>query len=227
MPKDGQSDLPERVVTANMLVAYNLTFFRKAAGMTQEEFGERMGGWTKVAVSAAERSWDGKRVRQFDAGLIADIAAVLDIPLPALFLPPADDGESYRYTLCSEHDPDTRMTMADFFPYVLSEPPHPETPALQAYQDRLVRATNAYLESEAAEELAERAKGLATAEQIALALSDARTNRRRLRKIGNDLMQVIVDAATDNDLLQTILAKALEDRGIATDDDAAESEQQP
>jgi hypothetical protein len=40
-------------------------------------------GWAKVAVSAAERSWDGKRVRKFDADEIVAIATVLGVPVSA------------------------------------------------------------------------------------------------------------------------------------------------
>lgn len=71
----------------NQVIAWNMAYFRKSAKMTQEQLGEWL-GWTNVAVSAAERSWDGKRVRKFDADEITAIAEVLDVPVAALFLPP-------------------------------------------------------------------------------------------------------------------------------------------
>ena len=188
-----------------MLVAYNLAFFRKAAGLTQEEFGEHIGGWSKVAVSAAERSWDGKRVRQFDADLVADIAAVLGIPISAMYLPPEDDGITHRYLLYSERSVDEPLTMQAFFNYVMSDPLPDETPALRAYDERLALAVSNYLDSDAAEELARRMKELATEQQFAAALVDARRNRSILEEFG----EAIEDVIADNDLLQDALTRAL------------------
>jgi transcriptional regulator with XRE-family HTH domain len=188
-----------------MLVAYNLAFFRKAARLTQEELGEALGGWTKVAVSAAERSWDGKRIRQFDADLIADIATQLGVPIAAMFLPPADDGIRYRYRIFSEHEPGEQLTMRDIFPFVMSDPPPADTPVLRAYEERFVSAVGRYLDSEAAEELATRLKELANEQQFAQALRDARRNRAHLQGISD----VIEDALAGNDLLQDVLTRAL------------------
>lgn len=81
--------------TPNQIVAWNVAYFRKAAGWTQDEFAARLfrAGYgdapmSTAAVSAAERSSDGKRVRQFDADLIVCMARVLGVPVPAFFLPP-------------------------------------------------------------------------------------------------------------------------------------------
>ena len=85
-------------MTVNRLVAYNMAFFRKAAGLGQQEFGAPL-GWSVASVSAAERSWDGKRVKKFDADELVLIAAVLGVPLAALYLPPEDHGTAVRYVL--------------------------------------------------------------------------------------------------------------------------------
>src|SRR5260370_31560685 len=90
-PGSGATGASGRHVTINQVVAHNVTRFRKAAGLTQEELGERLGGWTKAAVSEAERTWDGKRIRQFVADTLAALATALGIPLLALFLPPDQD----------------------------------------------------------------------------------------------------------------------------------------
>src|SRR5580704_18026639 len=87
-----RAPLPERTVTVNQLVAYNMAFYRKAAGLNQEELGVRLGGWSAASVSAAERSWDSGRVKKFDADEVAGIAAALGVPVIAGFLPPEDDG---------------------------------------------------------------------------------------------------------------------------------------
>ncbi len=60
---------------------------------------QRLGGWTKIAVSAAERSWDGKRIRKFDADEIVAIGDVLGVPAIALLLPPADAGTAIDYVI--------------------------------------------------------------------------------------------------------------------------------
>jgi transcriptional regulator with XRE-family HTH domain/vacuolar-type H+-ATPase subunit H len=90
---------PQREVTVNMLVAHNMAEFRRAAGLTQRQLGERLGGWSEASVSAAERSWDGKRVREFSADQILAIARVLGIPPVALLLPPANSGTAVDYTI--------------------------------------------------------------------------------------------------------------------------------
>ena len=80
-----------------MLVSYNLARFRRAAGLTQKELGAALGGWSEASVSIAERGWDGRRIRKFDADEIARIAMVLGIPVIALLLPPEDAGTAVDY----------------------------------------------------------------------------------------------------------------------------------
>ena len=91
LPQERGADLPVRRVTVNSLVAFNLAFFRKAAELTQEELGERL-GWGNTVVSTAERSWDARRVRSFSVEDLMDIAMALGVPVAALFLPPEDHG---------------------------------------------------------------------------------------------------------------------------------------
>lgn len=155
-------ELPGRHITVNQVVAYNMAYFRKVAGLTQEELGQRLTGWTskpwsKAAVSAAERSWDGKRIRQFDADLIYGLARALSVPVSAFFLPPDIDGVKERYridpphvysedewagrpagereqfygkkTLCS--------TMHDLADFALSEPSDDDDETMLAYRSRL------------------------------------------------------------------------------------------
>lgn len=71
----------------NQAVAFNVARWRKAAGLTQQQLGERI-GWSADAVSEAERSFAGSRTRQFDADLLAGIAIALGVPVAALLLPP-------------------------------------------------------------------------------------------------------------------------------------------
>lgn len=91
-----------REITVNQVVAWNVAWLRKASGLTQEQLGERI-GWTAAQVSEAERSWNGKRVREFDAQSLAAIAVGLGVPLPMLFLPPAGEGFVFRDGTGEEH----------------------------------------------------------------------------------------------------------------------------
>lgn len=95
-------DLPEVRVTMNQVVAYNVNYFRLRRGLTQEELGQRLEAitgrpWSKATMSAVERSWDGNRIRQFDADDLVALSRALEFPVPALLLPPDDDGVRARY----------------------------------------------------------------------------------------------------------------------------------
>jgi len=128
------ADLPEQKVTINQLVGYNMAEYRRAAGLTQEELGKRLGGWTKVAVSAAERSWDGRRVRKFDADELVTLAGALDVPVVALFLLPEDAGTAKRYLLDGPGFPDlTTLLLRDILPARGGD-----SPPLAAYRKRLM-----------------------------------------------------------------------------------------
>jgi hypothetical protein len=128
------ADLPERKITANQVVAYNMAHYRWAAGLTQEELGSRLGGWTKVAVSAAERSWDGKRIRKFDADDLAALAMALGVPVAAFFLPPDDSDMTFRYVLDGPGFPD----FTTLLPQILSASDD-DSPSFRAYRNRVFR----------------------------------------------------------------------------------------
>jgi transcriptional regulator with XRE-family HTH domain/cell division septum initiation protein DivIVA len=130
--------LPVRRLTVNRLVAYNMAAFRKAAGLTQEEVGERLGGWSGASVSAAERSWDGKRVKKFDADEIVAIAFALGVPISALFLPPEDDGTAVRYMFDT---PGSRDGDLGGILLTYAYPAHGgDSPAMDAYRKRIIAA---------------------------------------------------------------------------------------
>ncbi len=129
----GNADLVERKVTINQLVGYNMAEYRRAARLTQGELGKRLGGWTKVAVSAAEHSWDGKRVRKFDADELVTLARALGVPVMALFLPPWDAGTATRYVLDGPGAPDLTTLLPD----ILSTRDD-DSPPMAAYRKRLM-----------------------------------------------------------------------------------------
>lgn len=97
-----EDDLPVRTVTMNQVVAYNIAYFRSSLSLTQEELGgrlERITGkrWSKATMSAVERSWDGNRIRSFDADDLLALSQALEVPVTALFLPPEEDGTITDY----------------------------------------------------------------------------------------------------------------------------------
>ena len=135
-PAAGRPGLPERRVTVNQLVAYNMGYFRKAAGLGQQEFGEPL-GWSVASVSAAERSWDGKRVKKFDADETVQIATVLGVPLAALFLPPEDHGTAVRYVL---HFGGKKVKDLDELLSLALPAFGGDSPAMDAYRKRVIAA---------------------------------------------------------------------------------------
>lgn len=132
--EEGPANRLGKRVTINQVVAYNLTYFRKAVGLTQEEMGRRLGDWSAASVSAAERSWDGRRIRKFDADEIVAIADALGIPVVALLLPPPA-GEGAEYTFIAEP---AWMTADDLVQQVITDY-QGETPAMAAFMDRLMK----------------------------------------------------------------------------------------
>lgn len=85
--------------------------------MTQEQVGEileELTGrpWSKATLSAIERSWDGKRIRRFDADELLVLSAALRVPLPGLLLPPEDDLTAIRYEIGPEGGDDDERAAA-------------------------------------------------------------------------------------------------------------------
>jgi transcriptional regulator with XRE-family HTH domain len=129
--------LRERRVSISQVVAFNVAWFRKRAGLTQEEMGQRLGGWSAASVSAAERSWDGKRVRQFDADEIIAIAAVLGVPAIALLLPPPDAGTAIEYGFVATSAPVPPIDTAGLLAHLLPRYGQAGSPMMEAFQERV------------------------------------------------------------------------------------------
>jgi hypothetical protein len=80
-------------LSPNQVVAYNLAQARLLRGWTQDQAADALEPhigtrWSKATFSAAERSMDGERVRQFDADEIVAFARTFDLPVSWFFLPP-------------------------------------------------------------------------------------------------------------------------------------------
>lgn len=99
--------------TANQLVAYNLAKARQLRGWTQEEAARELAKyqegaeWSKVTWSAAERSVDGKRIRQFTADDLLAFSQAFHLPLTWWLMPPgSDEAEDVTISgLVEVHDP--------------------------------------------------------------------------------------------------------------------------
>lgn len=133
-PAERAGSLPARRVTINQLIGYNVTFLRRAAGLTQDALGKRL-GWSGSSVSAAERSWEGVRVRKFDADEIVKIAAALGVPVLALLLPPPDAGTAVDYSF--DFGAGAAVGVAELLANVAPSYGR-ETPALAAFRERLI-----------------------------------------------------------------------------------------
>ena len=97
-------------LTANQLVAYNLARIRKVRGLSQDQAADLLepylgARWSKAVYSAAERSYDGKRVRQFTADNLVAMSKAFGVPVLYFFLPPKTEDRGSAAALSSgEHD---------------------------------------------------------------------------------------------------------------------------
>lgn len=83
------------MLTTNQVIAQNLLNARRLRSWTQDEAAERMEPflgvrWSRATFSLAERSIDGRRVRQFTADEIMAFALAFDLPILWFFLPPTE-----------------------------------------------------------------------------------------------------------------------------------------
>lgn len=191
----GYTDLPGEHVTVNQIVAWNLAYWRKIAGLTQDQLGERL-GWSKVVVSAAERSVDGKRIRNFTADDLVNIADALDLPVSALMMPPDDDGNDRRY-IFHLRNMDICHNMYDLLGYAISDPAPDDTEVMKRYRERYVAAINFYFGT-GPEEDVRYVEDLTTEERIVDRLARLRGQYDALR-----------DILGDNDKTQEVLSTRL------------------
>jgi hypothetical protein len=91
-------DESREVLTPGQVVAYNLSRARALRGWTQEQTVTRLEPhlgirWSNVVLSAAERSYSGKRIRHFTADEIVAFAQTFGLPVVWFFLPPGADAD--------------------------------------------------------------------------------------------------------------------------------------
>jgi transcriptional regulator with XRE-family HTH domain len=136
----GTCALP-RHVTVNQVVAWNIAWLRREAGLTQLELAARL-GWPQNKISEAERSWSGKRTREFDAHTLVGLAVALGVPVPAFLLPPSGDGtEGYVIRLPGQA---VDLDMAGLLAVSLTDTDS-KSDAMASYRRRLLAAVGNYL----------------------------------------------------------------------------------
>lgn len=197
--RSAQSPLPVREITVNQVIAWNLAWYRRQAGLKQADLGKRI-GWTGSAVSEAERSWDGKRTREFDAHTIVTLAAALDLPVIALFLPPMDDGTDVRFAVTVTDGGDgEKWDMGDLMALVMPDS-HVDTPVMAKYRMRLSFDIERYMDTGWAEDAARWLRPLEPRE-----VREARVKRLRAQQY------TLTDAAAELGELADQISAGLED----------------
>ena len=93
VPRRSKTDPRYEGMTANQVVAYNLTRARQLRGWTQTQATEALEPhlgmrWSGASVSQAERSVAGKFIRNFNADEIVAFAQAFELPVTWFFLPP-------------------------------------------------------------------------------------------------------------------------------------------
>jgi transcriptional regulator with XRE-family HTH domain len=122
-------------MTPNDVVSLNMAHYRQVAGLSQTQLASKL-GWIKQVVSTAERTWEGRRKRNFTADDLAELAAFFRIPVGALFVPL----------------PGTTVSVP------VPAMPDPEGPVTDAYRKRLAEAGLSGAEVAGADELSRQAE---------------------------------------------------------------------
>jgi transcriptional regulator with XRE-family HTH domain len=178
---------PPRRITPNQLVAFNMRRWRKAAGLTQADLGEALDREPRE-ISARERSWDeGARPREFNADDLLALAAALDVPLAAFFLPPDDEGDGAHYLLEMPSPALQGRGMGSVFGYLWPDAGQADTPVMNAYRETLTAAVRAYLDPARGEEIVRYLDEMTEREQADEMLGRLAEQRAALRSVLSDL----------------------------------------
>lgn len=199
-----QGQPPGQYVTIDQVVAWNLAWYRNQAGLTQQELAELV-GTSKGAISEMERSWNGKRPREFKAQFLASAAAKLGIPLMALYLPPFDEDDEdeakdsrYWFT-ASDGQCGDPLGMKDLL--ILTMPDNDDrTAVMDAYRYRLRLQVDRLLDSGWAEDVARW-------QQVREDRATLARRAARLRFTEETLRSAMADAAAQAAAIEAVLAE--------------------
>jgi hypothetical protein len=115
------------LLTPNQIVAYNLAQARAWRDWTQEEAAEQLAPylgmkWSKASFSAAERSVDGERVRNFSADEIVAFARCFGLPVGFFFLPPPRNAADVEIRLADPKQPAWGVPTSELIDVVFGAP---------------------------------------------------------------------------------------------------------
>jgi hypothetical protein len=114
-------------ITPNQIVAFNLTEARRLRGWTQEEAAAELepyvgARWSKATFSSAERSIDGRRVRQFTADEIVAFSRCFDVPIGYFFMPPRPSQSETPVRFATAEDRDLGLSLAELLDAIFGTP---------------------------------------------------------------------------------------------------------
>lgn len=114
-------------LTPNQVVAFNLAQARMWKGWTQEQAAAELepylgARWSKASFSAAERSVDGQRVRQFSADELVAFSRCFGVPVGFFFLPPPPSAADRPIQLASPDGSEFGIRASELIDVVLGAP---------------------------------------------------------------------------------------------------------
>lgn len=114
-------------LTPNQIVAFNLAQARMWKGWTQEQAAAELepylgARWSKASFSAAERSVDGQRVRQFSADELVAFSRCFGVPVGFFFLPPPPGAADRPIQLASPDGSEFGIRASELIDVVLGAP---------------------------------------------------------------------------------------------------------
>ena len=128
MTRKKQAEVDDLVqVSPNQVVAFNLAEARTLRGWTQERASVELepfvgARWSKATFSAAERSIDGQRVRQFTADEIVAFSRCFRVPIGYFFMPPRPSQSETPLRLKSGENPWGGVTLAELVDAIFGKP---------------------------------------------------------------------------------------------------------
>lgn len=183
-------ELPVVLKTIDQVAAWNVAYYRKIAGLTQEELGALIGGRSKRNVSADERSWDGTHTREFNARQIVALSIALGVPVVAFFLPPDDDGIDVRYEFRANESDEETCDMRDLLITALHDN-NADTTVMAAYRWRFKEAVKRYLDPSWSETVDQWREDGTSPDIRAAQAAEARADRENLLRLAAKLARGI------------------------------------
>jgi hypothetical protein len=114
-------------ITPNQVVAFNLTVARQLRGWTQEEAAVKLepfvgARWSKATFSSAERSIDGRRIRQFTADEIVAFSRCFGVPIGFFFMPPRPSESEAPVRFATTENDDYGLSLAELLDAIFGTP---------------------------------------------------------------------------------------------------------